>query len=458
MAFFDSPENSTGALVPRLAAEPTALQELLSVNVALLVINAVNLLASAALAVACGWKLGLVLALGALPVLVAAGYARIRLEFRLDTAARFAASSAVASLALEPAVVARYERGLRGVAACAVAGLGAKMFFYALSQSVSMPVMALGFWYDGRLVSTGEYSSRQFYTVFVAVVYSGEAAALLFQYSTSVSRARTATNYVFGLRGVALDDDDHLDKSTGSTHVVCDAVEFAYPLRPRKRVLGGIDLAVPPGAMVALVGASGCGKSTVIGLLERFYDPTRGELRADGRPLVHLGRAVALVQQEPVLFRSSVRDNVLVGAPSDAPADDAAVDAWEFVASLPAGLDIPLRHSRPRPLGRPAPAHRPRPRPAAPPAPAAARRGHERPRRRVGARRQAGPRRRRPGPLHRRRRRRAPPQYRARRRSHRRLRGGTHRRARHPRRAAGARRRLLRHSAGAVAGPGGVSI
>lgn len=159
MVFFDRPENGTGALVSRLSSEPTSLQELLSMNICLMLINVVNLLSSSILAIAYGWKLGLALALGALPVLVSMGYLRIRLEFKFenDTAARFAKSSGLASeavmairtvssLALERALVERYRTSLQGIAQKAIGSLGWKMLFYSLSQSISFLAMALGFW------------------------------------------------------------------------------------------------------------------------------------------------------------------------------------------------------------------------------------------------------------------------------------------------------------------------
>ncbi|KAH7137730.1 P-loop containing nucleoside triphosphate hydrolase protein [Dactylonectria macrodidyma] len=377
MTFFDDPDHGTGSLVSRLSTEPTSLQELLSMNVALILINIVTVLSSAILAIAYGWKLGLTLVFGALPVLLLSGYVRVRLEYKfdVDTAARFAESSSLAleavlgirtvsSLALEGAVIERYSSALEGLANEAIASLGWKMLFYALSQSASLLAMALGFWYGGRLVSTGEYTTEQFYIIFIGVVFSGESAAVFFQYSTSVSKARTAINYILQLRRqVVLHDDggDNTDVSSTSSEktdsgngpeVICDAVGFAYPRRPKLQVLRDIDIKIESGKMVALVGASGCGKSTMIALLERFYDPTTGELRSDGQDVKTQDRrlyrrGMALVQQEPVLYQGSIRDNISLGVETGTPGDDAIIDClkqaniYDFVASLPEGLNTP---------------------------------------------------------------------------------------------------------------------
>lgn len=372
MSFFDRPENTTGALVSRLSSEPTSIQELISMNLALMLINIVNLVSSVILAIAYGWKLGLVLALGALPVLVASGYVRIRLEFKFedDTAARFAKSSGLASeavmairtvssLALERAIIERYHDSLHNIAREAMLGLGWKMFFYALSQAVPMGVMGLGFWYGGRLVSYGEYSTMQFYTVFIAIVFSGESAAQFFQYSTSMTKARTAMNYVFTLRNNRILFDKEDDSSSEGRleekvpekgkDITCQEVTFSYPLRPTLKVLKGIDATIRPGKMVAFVGASGCGKSTMIALLQRFYDPVTGRICADGTDLKMLNRRtyrrrVALVQQEPVLYQGSIRDNISLGLEDGEPTEEQVTDAckqanvWDFVASLPEGL------------------------------------------------------------------------------------------------------------------------
>ncbi|KAI5463945.1 P-loop containing nucleoside triphosphate hydrolase protein [Mariannaea sp. PMI_226] len=374
MPFFDDPDHGTGSLVSRLSTEPTSIQELLSMNLALIMVNIVTITSSSILAIAYGWKLGLALVFGALPVLVIGGYMRIRLEFKFDddTAARFAKSSnlaseavlgirTVSSLALEGAVIQRYSTALEGLAKDAIGSLGWKMLAYALSQSASFLAMALGFWYGGRLVSTGEYTTEQFYIIFIGVIFSGESAAVLFQYTTSISKARTAINYVFNLREQLVLRDDEADEngawggkkvSEKGPEVVCDEVGFAYPRRPKLQVLRDVSIKMEPGKMVALVGASGCGKSTMVALIERFYDPTTGVICLDGQDIKTKDRrlyrrGIALVQQEPVLYQGSIQDNISLGLETGNPTDDEIADAlkqaniYDFVISLPEGLNTP---------------------------------------------------------------------------------------------------------------------
>ncbi|KAK3068576.1 hypothetical protein LTS18_000602 [Coniosporium uncinatum] len=135
----------------------------------------------------------------------------------------------------------------------------------------------------------------------------------------------------------------------GGADMQCDDVRFSYPSRPNIQVLKGVSVDVEPGESAAFVGASGCGKSTMIGLLERFYDPSSGCIKYDNTdisklcPRSYRGN-IALVQQEPVLFQGSVRENVALGLEAE-PSDDHIEDACrlanirDFVASLPNGFN-----------------------------------------------------------------------------------------------------------------------
>jgi ATP-binding cassette subfamily B (MDR/TAP) protein 1 len=159
MSFFDDEANASGALASHLSSYSDSLMELLGFNIMFILMNIVNVVSSSILAIAVGWKLGLVLVLIALPALVFFGYLRVRLEHKLeeDTDARFAASTALAneavaairtvsSLALERRILAKYESHLQGVAEQSARTLFWTMFWYSLTQTISYLAMGLGFW------------------------------------------------------------------------------------------------------------------------------------------------------------------------------------------------------------------------------------------------------------------------------------------------------------------------
>ena len=130
--------------------------------------------------------------------------------------------------------------------------------------------------------------------------------------------------------------------------ITFDNVHFSYPSRPDVSALEGVDLTIKAGETVALVGPSGAGKTTIIQLVQRFYDPQQGRILLDGIELGAMNRAdfrqhMALVPQDPVIFAASARDNIRFGrlGASDGAVESAAraAAAHEFISALPEGYD-----------------------------------------------------------------------------------------------------------------------
>lgn len=133
--------------------------------------------------------------------------------------------------------------------------------------------------------------------------------------------------------------------------MILDNVRFTYPTRPDAKVLGGISMTIQPGEFVAFVGSSGCGKSTMISMLERFYDPSSGSINLGAQniallnPRLYRGHT-ALVQQEPTLYQGTIRENISLGFENaEALTDDMIINAckqaniYSFIESLPEGLN-----------------------------------------------------------------------------------------------------------------------
>ncbi|KAI1045107.1 hypothetical protein LB505_011911 [Fusarium chuoi] len=381
LQFFDREENTTGALISQIDSNPQAVLELMGYNVGLILVAVFNITACSVLAIVYSWRLGLVVTCSGLPPLVVAGYLKIRFDAKLDreTSRLLSLSSSIASeainsirtvssLAIENSVLSRYSHELDLALAGSKRPVLTMMICFAFTQSIEYWFMALGFWYGCYLLSFDQISIYAFFVAFLGVFFSGQSAAQLFQYSTSVTKGINAANYIFWLQDLqpsVRETDENRGNGPGSGDTVnIRDVHFSYPLRPEMRILRGINVNIKKGQFVAFVGASGCGKSTMIALLERFYDPTTGSIDIDSACLTSLNprlyrRIVGLVQQEPALLQGSIRENIALGV--DEPSDDTisssatgtvsdkeiesalrAANGWDFVSSLPEGLSTPV--------------------------------------------------------------------------------------------------------------------
>ena len=360
--FFDKEENSAGALTSFLSTESTQMAGMSGTTLGTILTVLTTLIAALTLAIAIGWKLGLVCT-ATIPVLLACGFFRFwilaRFEARSKKAYEGSASYAceatsairtVASLTREDDVWENYHERLVLQGKKSLVSIAKSSLLYAMSQSATFLAMALGFWYGGTLIGNLEYSLFQFFVCFSAVIFGAQSAGTVFSFAPDMGKAKHAAQRLKVLfdRKPAIDtwstDGDEVDEIDGT--VEFRDVHFRYPTRPEQPVLRGLNLTVKPGQYVALVGASGCGKSTTIQLMERFYDPLAGGVFVDGKDIssynVNNYRGfLSLVSQEPTLYQGTVKENVLLGVTDDEVPDERIIQAckdaniYDFIMSLP---------------------------------------------------------------------------------------------------------------------------
>uniref|UniRef100_A0AC34FJI9 Uncharacterized protein n=1 Tax=Panagrolaimus sp. ES5 TaxID=591445 RepID=A0AC34FJI9_9BILA len=215
---------------------------------------------------------------------------------------------------------------------------------------VEFVAIGMGFWYGAKLVFEMNVSPGTifgvFWAVFIAAMRFGQAVP---QFATIIN-AKMAAGEIFNI----IDTQPKLDRESGikpesiEGEIEFSDVYFSYPSRKSIKVLNGISFSVPAGKNVALVGHSGCGKSTTIGLLMRYYEHSMGTVKVDGIPVEDLNvewlrSMIGIVSQEPVVFHATIAENLKMGYwnVSQEDIEEACKDAnaHEFIAKLPNGYD-----------------------------------------------------------------------------------------------------------------------
>lgn len=365
VAFFDKDENTAGALTSFLSIETTHVAGLSGVTLGTLILVTTTLIAAMVVSLSVGWKLSLV-CISCMPVLLGCGFFRFwmlahfqrRSKQAYERSATFASEAisairTVAALTREEDVLTQYRDSLAAQQRRSLNSVLKSSSLYAASQSAIFLCFALGFWYGGTLIGKHEYNLFQFFLCFMSVIFGAQSAGTIFSFAPDQGKAHNAAHNLKKLFDSQPTIDTWSDKGERikdvSGTVEFRDVHFRYPTRPETPVLRGLNLIVRPGEYVALVGASGCGKSTTIGLLERFYDPLSGGVYVDGKEVSTLNindyrSFISLVSQEPTLYQGTIRENILLGTQREDVSDEAVSHAckeaniYDFIVSLPDGF------------------------------------------------------------------------------------------------------------------------
>uniref|UniRef100_A0AAY5KQC5 ATP-binding cassette, sub-family B (MDR/TAP), member 11a n=1 Tax=Esox lucius TaxID=8010 RepID=A0AAY5KQC5_ESOLU len=362
VAWFDDPRNSPGALTTRLASDASMVQGATGSQIGMIVNSLTNIGAALIIAFYFSWKLSLVV-MCFLPLIGLSGAFQAKMltgfanedKKAMETAGQVSSEAlanirTIAGLAKESTFVDTYEQQLEAPYNSAKKKANIYGICFAFSQCVIFMTYAAAFRYGGYLVSSEGLHYLVVFRVISSIVISGTALGKASSFTPDYAKAKTAAAQLFILLdrvpkiSLSQTDGEKWENFKGELEFI--NCKFTYPTRPDIQVLNGLLVSVKPGQTLAFVGSSGCGKSTSVQLLERFYDPDEGTVLIDGRPshtvnVPFLRAQIGIVSQEPVLFDCSIAENIQYGDNTRNVSMEEIVDAakkaflHDFVMTLP---------------------------------------------------------------------------------------------------------------------------
>ncbi|KAJ9181725.1 hypothetical protein P3X46_005789 [Hevea brasiliensis] len=365
VGWFDEPEHSSGAIGAKLSADAASVRSLVGDALGLLVQNIATAVAALVIAFEASWQLALII-LVMLPLLGLNGYVQMKFieGFSADTKKMYEEASqiandavrsirTVASFCAEEKVMELYKKKCEGPVKTGIRDGLICGFGFGLSFFLLYSVYAASFYAGARLVEVGNTTFVEVFRAFCALSMAAVGVSQSSSFAPDAGKAKSAAASVFAILDqkskVNSNDDSGIVIENLKGEIEFRHVSFKYPIRPDIQIFKDLSLAIHAGKTVALVGESGSGKSTVISLLQRFYDPDSGQITVDGMEIQKLQvrwlrQQMGMVGQEPVLFNDSIRANITYGKEGNATeteilAASELANAHKFISSLQQGYE-----------------------------------------------------------------------------------------------------------------------
>ena len=335
IGWFDQDDNTSAAICARLSTEANMVRSLVGDRMSLLL----QAIFSAAFAYALGlvltWRLSLVM-IAVQPLVIGSFYARSVLMKSMAEKSQKSqkegsqlASEAVinhrtiTAFSSQKRILSLFAETLEGPRKESIKQSWISGFGLFSSQFFNTASTALAFWYGGRLLQQNLLEPKHLFQAFLILLFTAYIIAGAGSMTNDLSKGSSAIQSVLAIldRKSEIDPDNKwgLDiKRRIKGRVELKNVFFSYLSRPDQMIFKGLTLKIDAGKTVALVGQSGSGKSTIIGLIERFYDPDKGSIYIDEQEIKNynlriLRSHIALVSQEPTLFAGTIRENISYG-------------------------------------------------------------------------------------------------------------------------------------------------
>ncbi|KAF7839879.1 putative multidrug resistance protein [Senna tora] len=367
VGWFDQEDNTSAAICAKLATEANLVRSLVAERMSLLV--QVFFMASLAfvLGLVASWRVAIVM-IAMQPLIIGCFYSKSILMKRMSGKAQKAQREGsqlameatinhrtITAFSSEKRILNLFKIAMKGPHKESIRQSWISGSILSISQFLTTASVTLTFWYGGRLLNQGLVESKNLLQVFLILMGTGRQIAETGSMTSDIAKSGRAIGSVFAIldRKSQIDpeDDDATHGKSRKTikgNIKLTDVFFSYPARPDQMILKGLTLEIKAGKTMALVGQSGSGKSTIIGLIERFYDPAKGSISIDHCDIKEfslrkLRSQIALVSQEPTLFAGTIRDNIVYGK-NDASEDEIRraahkANAHEFISSMKDGYD-----------------------------------------------------------------------------------------------------------------------
>ncbi|KAA8522033.1 hypothetical protein F0562_012653 [Nyssa sinensis] len=360
IGWFDDTSNTSSMLASRLESDVTLLRSVVVDRASILLQNAGLVVTSFIIAFILNWRLALLVM--AIYPLIISGHLSERLFMQgyggnLSKAylkANMFAGEAVSNIRTVAAFCS--EEKVLNLYACELVEPSKRSFtrgqiagiFYGVSQFFIFSSYGLALWYGSELMAKGLSSFKSVMKTFMVLMVTALAIAETLTMAPDLLKGNQMVASIFEVMDrkteVMSDDEEELMRVKGTIEL--RDVQFNYPSRPDVVIFKYLNLRVCAGKSMALVGQSGSGKSSILALILRFYDPTAGKVMIDEKDihklkLKSLRKHIGLVQQEPALFAASIYENILYGKEkaSEVEVIKAAkrANAHSFISALPEG-------------------------------------------------------------------------------------------------------------------------
>ncbi|KAJ8748638.1 hypothetical protein K2173_008083 [Erythroxylum novogranatense] len=365
IAWFDEPEHSSGVIAARLSRNASTMRALVGDTLALIVQNSASIVSALIFAFVASWQLSIII-LALLPLVGVSGYVQLKFlkgfsgnaKMMYEEASQVASDAVasirtVASFCAEEKVIKLYKRKSEepmktGMRQGVFSGIGFGSAFLLLFL-----FYAATFYAAGQLCTHGMATLQDVFQVFFALTMAATAISQSSSFAPDSSKAKAAAVSIFSIldkkSNINSNDESGMTLGLVKGDIEIRHVSFKYPSRPEVQIFRDLNLVFQSGKTVALVGESGSGKSTVISLLQRFYDPDSGYITLDGIEiqkfqLKWLRQQMGLVSQEPVLFNDTIRANIAYGKGGDATEAEILVaselaNAHQFISAIQQGYE-----------------------------------------------------------------------------------------------------------------------